>query len=69
MATSDGKSPFGLDIVQLSDVADNIKVYPPTALVTSNGEWHLHGEYDFAPEKLQDSVGLEVPKIRQLKVG
>ena len=30
---------------------------------------NLHGEYDFAPEKLQDSVGLEVPKIRQLEVG
>ena len=30
---------------------------------------NLHGEYDFAAEKLQDSVGLEVPKIRQLEVG
>ena len=24
---------------------------------------NLHGEYDFSDEKLQDSVGLEVPKI------
>ena len=30
---------------------------------------NLHGEYDFADEKLQDSVGLQVPKIRQLQVG
>ena len=30
---------------------------------------NLHGEYDFSAEKLQDSVGLEVPKIRQLEVG
>ena len=30
---------------------------------------NLHGEYDFAAEKLQDSVGLEVPKIRKLVVG
>ena len=30
---------------------------------------NLHGKYDFAAEKLQDSVGLEVPKIRQLEVG
>ncbi len=30
---------------------------------------NLHGEYDFSTEKLQDSVGLEVPKIRQLVVG
>ena len=29
---------------------------------------NLHGEYDFAAEKLQDSIGLEVPKIRQLSV-
>ncbi len=29
---------------------------------------NLHGEYDFAAVKLQDSVGLEVPKIRQLSV-
>jgi len=27
---------------------------------------NLHGEYDFAGEKLQDSVRLEVPKIRAL---
>ena len=25
-----------------------------------------HREYDFAGEKLEDSVGLEAPKIRQL---
>ena len=50
VATSDGKSPFGLDIVQLSDVADNIKVYPPTALVTSNGEWHQVGFFDWDDE-------------------
>ena len=30
---------------------------------------NLHGEYDFVAEKLQDSVGLEVPKIRQFEVG
>jgi len=30
---------------------------------------NLHGEYDFAAEKLQDSVGLDVPKICQLEVG
>jgi len=30
---------------------------------------NLHGEYDFAAEKLQDSVGLEVPKIRHLELG
>ena len=30
---------------------------------------NLHGKYDFAAVKLQDSVGLEVPKIRQLEVG
>ena len=29
---------------------------------------NLHGEYDFSQEKLEDSVGLEVPKIRQLTV-
>ena len=36
------------------------------------GTWqhiNLHGEYDFAAEKLEDSVGLEVPKIRQQDVG
>ena len=33
--------------------------------------WHhinLHGEYDFSAQKLEDSVGLEVPKIRDLAV-
>jgi TnpA family transposase len=29
---------------------------------------NLLGEYDFSDEKLQDSVGLEVPKIRELAV-
>lgn len=29
---------------------------------------NLHGEYDFSREKLEDSVGLEVPKIRELTV-
>ena len=28
-----------------------------------------HREYDFAGKKLGDSVGLEVPKIRQLAGG
>ena len=27
---------------------------------------NLHGEYDFSDEKLQDSVGLRVPKILEL---
>ncbi len=30
---------------------------------------NLRGEYDFAADKLEDSVGLEVLKIRQLEVG
>ena len=50
VATRYGKSPFGLDIVPLRDVADSIKVYPPTALVTSDGEWHQVGFFDWDPE-------------------
>ena len=50
VATSDGKSPFGLDIVPLREVADSIKVYPPTALVTSGGEWHQVGFFDWDNE-------------------
>ena len=29
---------------------------------------NLHGEYDFSDEKLQDSVGLEAPKILELSL-
>ena len=29
---------------------------------------NLHGEYDFSDEKLQDSVGLRIPKILELSV-
>ena len=29
---------------------------------------NLHGEYDFSDQKLQDSVGLRVPKILELSV-
>ena len=29
---------------------------------------NLLGEYDFSDEKLQDSVGLEIPQIRELRV-
>ena len=50
VATSYGKAPFGLDIVTLRDVADSIKVYPPTALVTSDGEWHQVGFFDWDDE-------------------
>ena len=50
VATSDGKSPFGLDIVPLREVADSIKVYPPTALVTSGGEWHQVSFFDWDNE-------------------
>jgi hypothetical protein len=28
---------------------------------------NLHGEYDFSDEKLQDSIGLKVPEILELK--
>lgn len=31
--------------------------------VASWGHFNLHGEYDFSDEKLQDSVGLQAPKI------
>ena len=50
VATSSGESPFGVDIVPLRDVADSIKVYPPTALVTSDGEWHQVGFFDWSDE-------------------
>ena len=50
MATSYGKSPFGLDIVPLREVADSIELYPPTALVTSDGEWHQVGFFDWDDE-------------------
>ena len=30
---------------------------------------NLHGEYDFAAEKLQDSVGLEVPQNPSVRGG
>ena len=50
VATSSGECPFGLDIVPLRDVADSIKVYPPTALVTSDGEWHQVGFVDWDDE-------------------
>ena len=50
VAMSYGKSPFGLEIVPLRDVADSIKVYPPTALVTSDGEWHQVGFFDWDDE-------------------
>ena len=29
---------------------------------------NLHGEYDFSEEKLQDSIGLKVPKILKLRL-
>ncbi len=29
---------------------------------------NLHGEYDFSEEKLQDSIGLKVPKILELRL-
>ena len=29
---------------------------------------NLHGEYDFSDEKLQDSVGLRLPKIMALEL-
>ena len=29
---------------------------------------NLLGEYDFSDEKLRDSIGLEIPKIRELTV-
>ena len=29
---------------------------------------NLHGEYDFSDEKMEDSVGLETPKILELGV-
>jgi hypothetical protein len=29
---------------------------------------NLHGEYDFSDEKLQDSVGLDLTKIINLKL-
>ena len=30
--------------------------------VATWGHLNLHGEYDFSDEKLQDSVGLSIPK-------
>ncbi len=29
---------------------------------------NLHGEYDFSEERLQDSIGLKVPKILEFKL-
>ena len=34
--------------------------------VVSWGHFNLHGEYDFSDDKLQDSVGLQAPKILAL---
>lgn len=37
-----------------------------TGSVVARQQINLRGEYDLADEKLQDSVGLDVPKIREL---
>jgi hypothetical protein len=36
--------------------------------VATWGHLNLHGEYDFSDEKLQDSVGLRIPKKLALTI-
>lgn len=52
------------DLDQKQEVIDAIK----SGSIVAWRHINLHGEYDFSEEKLQDSIGLDVPKIFEFKL-